>query len=248
MVMVRPTMFGGAPMGHLWEEHRREASNGREKATLENVFALDVDTLMARAVLRDSSVDVGVSRHDAAADVVSCSPSGSGGDVCCPLDVSVDVGLPKLHQAALRGDRKVLADLLAAGAEPDRTSQTGATALMMAARTPRVFNRYPILMLLLKHGARHDLRDARGMTCETYLLRSPVAARPRERTLLAGVRAAGTWKRFVHERRLALLVLRHLVVCGRATTAHPKHARLFGSAGVPAPVFWKVLEFWDAEY
>ena len=72
--------------------------------------------------------------------------------------------------------------------------------------------------------------------------------------IIAGVRAAGSWRAFrdaptnpwrVYERvpRKAVLRLRSLVARGRAKTADPVFKALFAS---PNEIVWHVLRFWDA--
>ena len=72
--------------------------------------------------------------------------------------------------------------------------------------------------------------------------------------IIAGVRAAGSWRAFrdaptnpwrAYERvpRKAVLRLRSLVARGRATTANPVFKALFAS---PNEIVWHVLSFWDA--
>ena len=74
------------------------------------------------------------------------------------------------------------------------------------------------------------------------------------RAIIAGVRAAGSWRAFrdaptnpwrAYERvpRKAVLRLRSLVARGRATTAEPPFKALFAS---PNEIVWHVLSFWDA--
>ena len=71
--------------------------------------------------------------------------------------------------------------------------------------------------------------------------------------IIAGVRAAGSWRAFrdaptnpcAYERvpRKAVLRLRSLVARGRAKTADPVFKALFAS---PNEIVWHVLRFWDA--
>ena len=74
------------------------------------------------------------------------------------------------------------------------------------------------------------------------------------RAIIAGVRAAGSWRAFrdaptnpwrAYERvpRKAVLRLRSLVARKRATTAEPPFNALFAS---PNEIVWHVLSFWDA--
>ena len=74
------------------------------------------------------------------------------------------------------------------------------------------------------------------------------------RAIIAGVRAAGSWRAFheiprnpwrAYERvpRKAVLRLRSLVARKRATTVEPPFNALFAS---PNEIVWHVLGFWDA--
>ena len=73
--------------------------------------------------------------------------------------------------------------------------------------------------------------------------------------LCAGVRAAGSWKRYAAEPRVQLVVLRKLAESGRATATRGVLTRLFAprrrlqSIGSPLPdvLFWKILEFWRTD-
>ena len=82
--------------------------------------------------------------------------------------------------------------------------------------------------------------------------------------LFEGVRTAGSYREFVLKDYKQLLRMRSLLARGRATIKskhHPVIARLFGGtvasrdspkrsrplgrfAGVPDPIFWKVMEFY----
>ena len=81
--------------------------------------------------------------------------------------------------------------------------------------------------------------------------------------VIDGVRAAGNYREFMLRDYKQLLRIRALIARGRATTAPETSEviqRLFGgtaavptrrsrpppkrSAGVPDPIFWKVLEYW----
>ena len=64
------------------------------------------------------------------------------------------------------------------------------------------------------------------------------------KTLIAGLRAAGSWKALERVPRKAVIVLRCLHVRGRATTADPimKFLCELGDNGV----VWNVLSYWSA--
>ena len=74
--------------------------------------------------------------------------------------------------------------------------------------------------------------------------------------LCAGVRAAGSWKRYANAPRLQLVVLRKLAESGRAVATRGVATRLFaprrrlqamGSRSLPDVLFWKILEFWRTD-
>lgn len=142
------------------------------------------------------------------------------------------------------------AALLDAGAEVDAIRSDGSTPLCHAACK----NRIDVVRLLLRRGAditiaANDGRDAKSYARDGETLR-----------LLTEVAAAGSWKSYVKEPRLALVRLRLLCARGRARppSTDPLFQRLFGSSGssvrstraskrlkpLPEEVFWHVLSFW----
>jgi hypothetical protein len=142
------------------------------------------------------------------------------------------------------------AALLDAGAEVDAVQSDGKTPLCHAACN----NRIDVVRLLLRRGAditiaANDGRDAKSYARNGETLR-----------LLTDVAAAGSWKSYVKEPRLALVRLRLLCARGRARppSTDPLFQRLFGSSGsstrstraskrlkpLPEEVFWHVLSFW----
>jgi|GEM_PF-4779382 len=93
-----------------------------------------------------------------------------------------DAGLVPLHYAASRGEVRMVAVLLNADADVDAAApqprvtesslllgeipEEGMTPLMLAAR----YHDYDTVALLLKHGARADLKDAKGRTALKHAL------------------------------------------------------------------------------
>ena len=68
--------------------------------------------------------------------------------------------------------------------------------------------------------------------------------------LCAGVRAAGSWKRYVNASRIDLIVLQRLCAAGRATPP-PALARLFPastkSPPLPKELVWLILQLWRTD-
>ena len=165
-----------------------------------------------------------------------------------------------------------------------RDTFTGQTPLMLAAQSQgRSDRKYDIIRLLLTLGARVDLRDNNGLDVAAILAASgrPIGLQFRhtlatlhgtpeeadERyqraldldyakatTLLADVRAAGTWAQYLHEPRARLDVLRILVERGRATPPGRMRTRHRGQTLVtrlftelPADVFRHAIGFWRSD-
>ena len=122
---------------------------------------------------------------------------------------------------------------------------------------------------LLAAGADLDLVSARGRNAEAFArnrLRSPIYTgegipeNPRRcrrpgaveafLELCAGVRAAGSWKRYVNKPRIDVIVLQRLCAAGRASPP-PSLARLFPtstkSPPLPKELVWLILEFWRTD-
>ena len=122
---------------------------------------------------------------------------------------------------------------------------------------------------LLKHGASLDAVDAQGRSAEDFariVLNKPIYTgddipenphahrRPGAveafLALLAGVRAAGSWKRYANAPRLDVVVLQALCAKGRATPPAVL-ARLFPtstkSPHLPREIFWRILQFWRTD-
>ena len=68
--------------------------------------------------------------------------------------------------------------------------------------------------------------------------------------LCAGVRAAGSWKRYVNAPRIDVIVLQRLCAAGRATPPQSL-ARLFPtstkSPPLPKELVWLILKFWRTD-
>ena len=122
-----------------------------------------------------------------------------------------------------------------------------------------------IVALLLRAGASLDHCEARRWTEETVFSPAETIVSRREishfdipgipsfppkepwhecKALIAGLRAAGSWKAFERAPRKTLIVLRCLHSKGRATTADPimKFLCELGDNGV----VWNVLSYWSA--
>lgn len=184
-----------------------------------------------------------------------------------------NVGTDSYYPLHLAGDAQSVELLLAHGARIDaQTSDSwGATALMT-----NLERNMEIMLVLLRHGASLDVRDRYGRNIlETAQRRlaiyveegfmsnrfpSHIAKYESMVNLLTAVRDAGSYKRYLRERAVALLKLRYLCLAGRATA--PAHlVRCFGSppistdaarskwrasgAQLPDEVFEHVLSFWN---
>ena len=68
--------------------------------------------------------------------------------------------------------------------------------------------------------------------------------------LLADVRAAGSWKRYVNKPRIDVIVLQRLCAAGHASPP-PALARLFPtstkSPPLPKEMVWLILKFWRSD-
>jgi len=122
---------------------------------------------------------------------------------------------------------------------------------------------------LLRGGADLDVVDAHGRNAEaiarTRLSKEictgeGIPEHPREcrrpgaveafLALLAEVRAAGSWKRYVNKPRIDVIVLQRLCAAGRASPP-PALARLFPtstkSPPLPKEMVWLILKFWRTD-
>ena len=150
-----------------------------------------------------------------------------------------------------------------------RSTRGGVTPLLMAAAMAGYVS-LGVVRELLAAGADLDLVDSGGDNAEAIVhgkLDNDVAecgipafpelcrrtgAVEAFQALLADVRAAGSWKRYVAAPRKHLIVLRCLCAAGRASPP-PALARLFpGPEATEAPplpreLAWKILEFWRTD-
>ena len=159
--------------------------------------------------------------------------------------------------------------LLKHGAAVNARSTRGVTPLLMAAAMAGYVS-LGVVRELLAAGADLDLVDSGGDNAEAivnYQLDNDISdggipAMPEfcRRTgaveafqaLLAEVRAAGSWKRYVAAPRKQLIVLRCLCAAGRASPP-PVLARLFPvpesteAPPLPKELAWKILQFWRTD-
>ena len=150
-----------------------------------------------------------------------------------------------------------------------RSTPGGVTPLLMAAAMAGYVS-LGVVRELLAAGADLDLVDSGGDNAEAivnYQLDNDISdggipAMPEfcRRTgaveafqaLLAEVRAAGSWKRYVAAPRKQLIVLRCLCAAGRASPP-PVLARLFPvpesteAPPLPKELAWKILQFWRTD-
>ena len=130
--------------------------------------------------------------------------------------------------------------LIAHGARVDaRSGLSGSTALMWNCQG--LDKTFEAMLVLLKHGASLDVRDASGQDVfgmvQQRLTGDGVASERRQAlesklAVLSAVRAAGSWKRYNREPSVKLWALRYLALAGRAR-APPHFIRLFGAAPIP---------------
>ena len=152
-------------------------------------------------------------------------------------------GIAPLHAAAIRaGPCLAVVLLLDAGARVDKRDTQQKTALHYAAE----LGNEKTCKILLSRGASLDVRNRGGFNPEV-LARNCGSATTAD--LLAEVRAAGGWDKYVHEPRAELLALRRelpsLRERGRASPSTVRaHERLFLDARLPDEVFSHILAFW----
>ena len=96
----------------------------------------------------------------------------------------------------------------------------------------------------------YSVTDKTSMAVHLKIITKCLPPREREswdecKALIAGVRAAGSWKAFDRVPRKAVIRLRSLYARGRATTADPimKFLCELGDNGI----VWNVLSFWRGE-
>ena len=150
-----------------------------------------------------------------------------------------------------------------------RSTRGGVTPLLMAAAMAGYVS-LGVVRELLAAGADLDLVNSGGDNAEAIVhgkLDNDVAecgipafpelcrrtgAVEAFQALLADVRAAGSWKRYVAAPRKRLIVLRCLCAAGRASPP-PVLARLFPvpesteAPPLPRELAWKILEFWRTD-
>ena len=171
--------------------------------------------------------------------------------------------------ATSMGHQGTIRLLLKHGAAVNARSTRGVTPLLMAAAMAGYVS-LGVVRELLAAGADLDLVNSGGDNAEAIVhgkLDNDVAecgipafpelcrrtgAVEAFQALLADVRAAGSWKRYVAAPRKELILLRCLCAAGRASPP-PALARLFpGPEATEAPplpreLAWKILEFWRTD-
>ena len=142
--------------------------------------------------------------------------------------------------------------LLDEGADVNARDDAGETALMKA-----VYGNPEGVLQLLHRGANVDLRDNRGRDAEAIAIQM----RRVPQFLLADIRLAGGFKKYMRQPIVHLNVLRVLCERGRATAQSGVLARLFhgprtsrrrtrrtvGPVVLPRELFACVLSFWRSE-
>ena len=197
------------------------------------------------------------------------------------------LGWTPLHRAtaktltSLSKQLDIITMLVEAGADVNaRNERSGRTPLLLAAAHSRSIGggrNSAIFRHLLTLGARVDICDDAGLTVDSILACSPLLDyddddewmgyqkqdHRKAIRLVADVRAAGTWARYLHEPRVRLDVLRQLCSRGRAAPQtyfflglpgtqmriHRRRqnlvARLFTE--LPADVFRHAIGFWRSD-
>ena len=197
------------------------------------------------------------------------------------------LGWTPLHRAtsktltSLSKQLDIITMLVEAGADVNaRNERSGRTPLLLAAAhicSIGGARKSAIIRHLLTLGARVDICDDAGLTVDSILAYSPLLDyddddewmgyqkqdHRKAIRLVADVRAAGTWARYLHEPRVRLDVLRQLCSRGRAAPQtyfflglpgthmriHRRRqnlvARLFTE--LPADVFRHAIGFWRSD-
>ena len=196
-----------------------------------------------------------------------------------PLHLAVAVNSWRLYRdpwsidhakrAASVGHQGIVRMLIARGAPVDGLISEIQTTPLHIAATTSGFISLDILKELLKHGASLDAVDAEGRSAEDFarlVLNKPIYTgddipenpyahrRPGAveafLALLAGVRAAGSWKRYANAPRLDVVVLQALCATGRASPPAVL-ARLFPTSTrsqiVPKEITWRILAYWRSD-
>lgn len=150
---------------------------------------------------------------------------------------------------------EALSVLLKHGVDPNFPSDNGLFPLYMAALLDSGVDRSDVVRVLLRQGASIDHpRLTRGELLEIARAR----AHEHVAKLLSDVASAGSWKRFVLEPRIKLLLLRKL--CQRGRARPPRCgilSRLFSESALtagakrraaasplPEGIFWQVASYW----
>ena len=118
----------------------------------------------------------------------------------------------------------------------------------MSSLEPESPHSIKFVSILLQAGASLDDCGGNVYAEEVYSAEHQVTRREpwhECKALIAGVRAAGSWKAFDRVPRKAVIRLRSLYTSGRATTADPimKFICELGDNGI----VWNVLSFWRGE-
>ena len=171
--------------------------------------------------------------------------------------------------AASMGHQGIVRLLLKHGAAVNARTTTHSTTPLMCAAVCSGFVSLGVVRELLASGADLDLVDVHGRNAEaiarTRLSKEiytgeGIPEHPREcrrpgaveafLALLADVRAAGSWKRYVNKPRIDVIVLQRLCAAGRASPP-PALARLFPtstkSPPLPKELVWLILKFWRTD-
>ena len=171
--------------------------------------------------------------------------------------------------AASLGHQGIVRLLLKHGAAVNAiTTATKLTPLMFAAKWSG-FVSLGVVRELLAGGANLDMVDRHGRNAGAFARLQlqkeiytgegiPEHTRECRRpgaveaflALLADVRAAGSWKRYVNKPRIDVIVLQRLCAAGRASPP-PALARLFPtstkSPPLPKELVWLILKFWRTD-
>ena len=167
-----------------------------------------------------------------------------------------------LHLCAMQQNHACMALLLDAGADINKYAPNGWTPLMAAAArltNDGGFSNISGVHLLVSRGAKLDLRQrfpeghpahgthrqtAEEMCGSTWEIQT-FPMRGACHAFLRDVRLAGGYRRYVNAPRKTIIVLRQLVLHGRAT---PPHAlvKLFADS-TPKEIVWRVLKFWRSD-
>ena len=180
--------------------------------------------------------------------------------------VDLECGAPPsfspLHLCAMQQNHACMALLLDAGADINKYAPNGWTPLMAAAArltNDGGFGNINGVRLLVSRGAKLDLRQrlpeghplhatlrqtAEEMCAFTWEIQS-YPMRAACHAFLRDVRLAGGYRRYVNAPRKTIIVLRQLVLRGRAT---PPRAlvKLFADS-TPREIVWRVLKFWRSD-